>query len=73
MDYNPGEPLPESGKAKLLVAATPKSKAKGKAKGKGKGKRKAKGQGGIAIEEALTRPWGSRECFCGAARCRGWV
>ena len=64
IDYNPGEDLPSVGNTVILDGSmNTKTANTNKSEGKEEGK-------GLS---ALTRPWGSRECFCGAERCRGWV
>lgn len=70
MDYNPGEELPPLGSVRGKLGKGDLDPSTTLSKRKGKGKSKTKGNEGLG---ALIRPWGSRECFCGAERCRGWV
>ncbi|KIK65661.1 hypothetical protein GYMLUDRAFT_82836 [Collybiopsis luxurians FD-317 M1] len=58
VDYHAGVELPENGKPILALNEIQSTKGKSKQKGDG--------------SEGM-RPWGTRECFCGAKWCRGWV
>lgn len=71
VDYNPGEELPPLGSVRG-AGKLGKGDLNPTTMSKRKGKRKSKTKGNEALG-ALMRPWGSRECFCGAERCRGWV
>ncbi|KAF9076584.1 hypothetical protein BDP27DRAFT_1313579 [Rhodocollybia butyracea] len=60
VDYHAGRPLPK----------LEKTKTKGKRKSVPEGSKGAASETG---EGERNRPWGTRECFCGSRRCRGWV